>query len=54
LHVDHVLHSLKHLCLLSQDLLNSRRRGWWRIDILVVLSVVVVAVLCVVHLKYKH
>jgi hypothetical protein len=45
----------------SQHLLKSRRRGWWRIDILVVLSIVVpvvvvivVAVPCVGHLKYKH
>jgi hypothetical protein len=38
-------------------LLKSRHRGWWRIDILVVLPVVVpivvvVAVPCVGHLKY--
>jgi hypothetical protein len=59
LHVDHgLLHSLKHLCLHSQHLLKSRQRGWWRIDILVVLSVivpvVVVAVPYVGHMKYKH
>jgi hypothetical protein len=53
LHVDHgLLHSLKHLCLHNQHLLKSRRRGWWRVDVLVVLSivvpvVVVVAVPCV-------
>jgi hypothetical protein len=37
-------------------LLKSRQRGWRRIDILVVLSivVVVVAVSCVGHLKYKR
>jgi hypothetical protein len=37
-------------------LLKSRRRGWWQVDILVVLPVivpvVVVAVPCVGHLKY--
>jgi hypothetical protein len=38
-------------------LLKSRRRGWWQVDILVVLPVavpvvVVVVVPCVVHLKY--
>jgi hypothetical protein len=35
-------------------LLKSRRRRWWRVDILVVLPivVVVVAVSCVGHLKY--
>jgi hypothetical protein len=60
LHVDHgLMHSLKHLCLHSQHLLNSRRRGLRRIDILVVLSIVVpiivvVAVPCVGHLKYKR
>jgi hypothetical protein len=59
LHVDHtLLHSLKHLCLHNQYLLKSRRRGWWRVGILVVLSVadpivVVVAVPCIGHLKYK-
>jgi hypothetical protein len=60
LHVDHgLLHSLKHLCLHNHHLLNSRRRGWQWVDILVVLSVVVlvvvtVAVPYVVHLTYKH
>jgi hypothetical protein len=55
-----LLHGLKHLCLHNQHLLNSRRRGWWRVDILVVLSVVVPVVVvvvvagsCVDHLKYK-
>jgi hypothetical protein len=58
LHVDQgLLHGLKHLCLHNQHLLKSRRRGWWRVDILVVLPivvpvVVVVAVPCVGHLKY--
>jgi hypothetical protein len=36
-------------------LLKSRWRGWRRIDILVVLPiVVVVAIPCVGHLKYKR
>jgi hypothetical protein len=53
LHVDQgLLHGLKHLCLHNQHLLKSRRRGWWRVDTLVVLPVVVVAVPCVGHLKY--
>jgi hypothetical protein len=58
LHVDQgLLHGLKHLCLHNQNLLKSRHRGWWRIDILVVLPVVVpivvvVVVPCVGHLKY--
>jgi hypothetical protein len=60
LHVDHgLLLSLKHLCLHHQQLLKSRWRGWRRVDILVVLSVavpvvVVVAVPCIGHLKYKY
>jgi hypothetical protein len=42
LHVDHgLLHSLKYLCLQNQHLLKSWQRAWWRVDILVVLSVVV-------------
>jgi hypothetical protein len=61
LHVDHgLLHSLKHLCLHNQYLLKSRQRGGWWVDIMVVLPifvpvvvVVVVAVSCVGHLKYK-
>jgi hypothetical protein len=41
----------------NQHLLKSRWRGWWRVDILVVLRVVVpvvvvVAVPCVGHLEY--
>jgi hypothetical protein len=60
LHVDQgLLHGLKHLCLHNQHLLKSRWRGWWRVDILVVLRVVVpvvvvvvVAVPCVGHLEY--
>jgi hypothetical protein len=50
---------LTMVCLQNQHLVKSRRRGWRRIDILVVLSVVVpvavvVAVPCVGHLKYKR
>jgi hypothetical protein len=58
LHVDQgLLHGLKHLCLHNQHLLKSRRRGWWRVDILVVLPivvpiVVVIVVPCVGHLRY--
>jgi hypothetical protein len=60
LHVDHgLLQVLKHLCLHSQHLLKIRRRGRRRVDILVVLrivflSIVVAAVPCVGHLKYKR
>jgi hypothetical protein len=59
MHVDHgLLHGLKHLCLQSQHLLKSRRRGWrWVGSVLVVLPIVildvVVAVPCVGHLKYE-
>jgi hypothetical protein len=35
--VDHgLLHGLKHLCLHSQHLLKSRRRGWQWVGILLV------------------
>jgi hypothetical protein len=59
LHVNHgLLHSLKHLCLHHQHLLKNSQRGWRRVDILVVLSVVVpivvVAIPCVGHLKCKR
>jgi hypothetical protein len=59
LHVDQgLLHGLKLLCLHNQHLLKSGWRGWWRVDILIVLPVVVpivvvIAVPCVGHLKYK-
>jgi hypothetical protein len=51
--------SEQHLCLHNQHLLKSRQRGWRRVNILVVLSIVVhvaivVAVPCVGHLKYTH
>jgi hypothetical protein len=57
LHVDQgLLHGLKHLSLHNQHMLKSRRRGWGRVDILVVLPilvpVVVVAAPFVDHLKY--
>jgi hypothetical protein len=61
LHVDYgLLHGLRHLCLHSQHLLNSRQREWrWVGGILVVLPIVVhiivvVAVSRVGHLKYEH
>jgi hypothetical protein len=54
LHVDQgVLHGMKHLWLHNQHLLKSRRRGWWWVDILIVLPVVVVAIPCIGHLKYR-
>jgi hypothetical protein len=31
-----LLHGLKHLCLHSQHLLKSKRRGWQRVSIVVV------------------
>jgi hypothetical protein len=60
MHVGHgLLYSLKHLCLHHQQLPKSRQRGWRRVDILVVFSIVVpvvivVVVPCVGHLKYKR
>jgi hypothetical protein len=59
MHVGHgLLHGLKHLCLDSQHMLKSRKRGWRRVDIVFVLPIVVlsivVAVPCVVHLKYER
>jgi uncharacterized protein YhhL (DUF1145 family) len=55
-----LLHGLEHLCLHSQQLLKSRRRGWRRVGILVfdvlpnVLSIVGSdTVPCVGHLKYE-
>jgi hypothetical protein len=59
--VDHgLLHGLKHLCLLSQHLLKSRQRGWWRVGIIVVVLPIVLSVVggdtvpCVGHMKYEH
>jgi hypothetical protein len=61
LHVDHgLLHGLKHLCLHSQHLLQSRRRGWRWVGVFgvvppIVLSIVVGdTVPCVIHLKYER
>jgi hypothetical protein len=60
--VDHgLLHGLKHLCLYSQHLLKSMRRGWRWVGILVVVVLPIVlsivdsdTVPCVGHLKYEH
>jgi hypothetical protein len=59
--VDHgLLHGLKHLCLHSQHLLKSKRRGWQRDGILVVVLPVVFSIVsgdevpCVSHLKYEY
>jgi hypothetical protein len=59
--VDHgLLHDLKYLCLHSQHLLKNRRRGWRRVDLLVVVLPIVLGVVggdtvpCVDHLKYVH
>ncbi len=56
-----LLHGLKHMCLHSQHLLKSRRRGWRRVGILVVIVLPILlnivggdTVLCVGHLKYEH
>jgi hypothetical protein len=54
-------HGLKHLCLHSQHLVKSRRRGWRRVGILVVVVLTIVVsivggdmVPCVGYLKYEH
>jgi hypothetical protein len=59
--VDHgLLHALKHLCLHSQHLLKSRRRGWWWVGVLVVVLPTVFSVVAgdmvphVGHLKYEY
>jgi hypothetical protein len=55
-----LLHSMKHLCLHSQHLLKSKRRGWWRIAVLVVGLPIVFSIVggdtvpCVGHLKYEY
>jgi hypothetical protein len=60
LHVDQgLLHGLKHFCLHNQHLLKSRWRGWWWVDILVVLPIIVLSIVVVVvsqvgHMKYEH
>jgi hypothetical protein len=59
--VDHrLLHGLKHLCLHSQHLLKSKRRGWRQVGILVVVLPIVFSIVggdtvpCVGHLKYEY
>jgi hypothetical protein len=53
-------HGLKNLCLHSQHLLKSRRRGWRRVGVLVVVVPIVLsnvggdAAPCVDHLKCEH
>jgi hypothetical protein len=55
-----LLHGLKHLCLLSQHLLKSRRRGWRWVGFLVVALPIVFSIVggdtvpCVDHLKYEN
>jgi hypothetical protein len=54
-----LLHDLKHLCLHSQHLLKSKRRGWRRVGFLVAALPVVFSIVgddmvpCVDHLKYE-
>jgi hypothetical protein len=55
--VDQVLlHGLKHLCLHSQHLLNSKWRGWWWVVVLpIVFSIVGGDMIhCIGHLKYEY
>jgi hypothetical protein len=53
-----LLHGLKHMCLHSQHLLKSKRRGWRWVGFLVVALPVVFSIVggdtvsCVDHLKY--
>jgi hypothetical protein len=53
-----LLHGLKHMCLHSQHLLKSKRRGWRWVGFLVVVLPVVFSIVggdtvpCVDHLKY--
>jgi hypothetical protein len=55
-----VEHGLKHLCLHSQYLLKSKRRGWRRVGVLVVVLPNIFSILggdtvpCVGHLKYEY
>jgi hypothetical protein len=54
-----LLHGLKHLCLDSQHLLKSKRRGWRRVGFLVVALPIVFSIVggdtvpFVDHLKYE-
>jgi hypothetical protein len=54
-----LLHGLKHLCLHSEHLLKSKRRGWWLVGFLVVALPIVFSIVggnmvpCVDHLKYE-
>jgi hypothetical protein len=54
-----LLHGLKHLCLHSQHLLKSKRRGWRQVGFLIVAFPVVFSIVCgdtvpcVDHLKYE-
>jgi hypothetical protein len=59
--VDHgLLLGLKNLRLHSQHLLNSKRRGWRRVGILVVVLPIIFSIVggdivpCVGHLKYEY
>jgi hypothetical protein len=59
--VDHgLLHGMKHLCLHSQHLLKSKRRGWRWVVVLVVVLPIVFSIVgsdtipCVGHLKYEY
>jgi hypothetical protein len=53
-----LLHGLKHLCLHSQHLLKSKRRGWRRVGFLVIAFPIIFSILggdtvpCVDHLNY--
>jgi hypothetical protein len=55
-----LLHGLKHLCLHSQHLLKSQRRGWQRVGALVVVLPIVFRIFggdtvpCVGHLNYEY
>jgi hypothetical protein len=54
-----LLHDLKHLCLHSQHLLKSKRRGWRRVGFLVVTLPIIFSIAggdtvpCVEHLRYE-
>jgi t-SNARE complex subunit (syntaxin) len=55
-----ILHGLKHLGLYSHHFLKSRRKGWRRIGIIVVVLLIVLNIVvgstipCVDHLKYER